>query len=156
MTASVLGPNGSQLVELAGDRAWLIRTIGDIVCSFQWLQLDEIDPDAPVACMTLFPALRRMDTAAYVIPQRNGYHYARNDGTASPDLMGLAFKATVHMGFFPDRMTVHRVMDIVLEGLPDLIRMPSEQPGSLNLKRLVHGIEAQASVNGRVIHQEVL
>jgi hypothetical protein len=156
MSASILGPNGQRMVELGGERAWLTRTKGDIVCSFQWIQVDEIDRDAPVACMTLFPAMRHMDTAAYVIPQRNAYVYANRDGGQSPALMGLAFKAAQHMGFFPDQMTVHRVMDIVLAGLPDLIRMPSEQPGSLNIKRIVHGIEASASVNGKRIHEEVL
>jgi hypothetical protein len=156
MSGSILGPNGQRMVELAGERAWLTRTKGDITCSYQWIQVDELDRDAPVACMCLFPNMRHMDTAAYVIPQRNAHEYATNRGEQSPALMGMAFKAAAHMGFFPDTSTVHRIMDIVIDGLPDLIRMPSEQPGSLNIARLVHGIEASASINGRTIHQEVL
>jgi len=156
MSASILGPNGQRMVELGGERAWLTRTKGDIVVSFQWLHIDELDREAPVPCMCLFPAVRHMDTAAYVIPQRNAYAYASNRGGQSPALVGLAFKACAHMGFFPDRMTVHRVMDIVLENLADLIKMPSEQPGALDIKRRVLGLEASARVNGKTLIEEVL
>lgn len=156
MSASILGPNGQRMVELGGERAWLQRTKGDIVCSFQWLQVDEVDREAPVACMCLFPAMRHMDTAAYVIPQINAHAYANSAGGASPALMGLAFKAAGHMGFFPDKTTVHRIMDIVLEGIPDLIMMPSEQPGALNIARLMHGIEARATVNGKTFNETLL
>lgn len=156
MSASILGPNGQRMVELGGERAWLTRTKGDIVVSFQWIQVDEIDREAPTACMCLYPAQRHMDTAAYVIPQKNAHEYATSRGEQSAALLGMAFKAAVHCGFFPDQSTVHRIMDIVLENIPDLLKMPSDQPGALNIKRLVHGIEASASVNGKVIHQEVL
>jgi len=156
MSASILGPNGQRMVELGGERAYLTRTKGDIVCSMQWIQIDEVDREAPSACMCLFPAMRHMDTAAYVIPQKNAHAYATRDGGQSPALMGLAFKAAVHMGFFPDKSTVHRIMDIVLENIPDLIRMPSEQPGSLNIARLVRGIEAKATVNGKTFNEELL
>lgn len=156
MSASILGPNGQRMVELGGERAWLTRTKGDIVCSFQWMHIDDIDPDAPVACMCLFPAMRQMDVGAYVIPQRNAHEYATSSGEQSPALLGLAFKACAHMGFFPDRMTVHRVMDIVLENLPDLIRMPCDQPSDLNIKRIVQGLEARATINGKTIREEVL
>lgn len=153
MSASILGPNGQRMVELGGERSWLQRTKGDIVVSFQWL---DIGGEAPEACMCLFPALRHMDTAAYVIPQRNAFAYATRDGGATPDHVGVAFKAAIHMGFFPDKSTVHRIMDIVLDNIPDLVRMPSEQPNDLAMKRALLGIEASAKLNGRHIHSEVL
>ena len=156
MSASILGPNGQRMVELGGERAWLTRTKGDIVCSFQWLHVDEVDREAPVACMCLFPAVRHMDTAAYVVPQTNAWAYASSDGGPTPALAGLAFKAATHMGFFPDESTIFRIMDIVLEGMPDLVRMPSEQPGTLDIKRLVHGIEARATVNGKTFNETLL
>ena len=153
MTSSILGPNGSRLVEMGGERAWRVRTKGDIVVSFQWL---DIGGEEPEACMCLFPALRRMETGAYVIPQANAYAYATRDGGATEQHVGLAFKAAIHMGFFPDKSTIQRIMDAVVENIPDLIEMPSEQPGALNIKRAVMGIEATASVNGRTIVSEVL
>ena len=37
--ASILGPRGTPMVELGGERAWRQRVIGDVVCSYQWLDL---------------------------------------------------------------------------------------------------------------------
>lgn len=156
MSGSILGPSGRPMVELGGERAWLQRVKGDIVCSFQWLQLDELDPDAPIPCMCLFPTVRRMETGAYVIPQRNAYAYATNRGGPTPALLASAFQAAQDLGFFPDKTTVTRVMDIVLEGLPDLIRMPSEQPHSLDVARRRLGIEASVTINGKTYREDVL
>jgi hypothetical protein len=152
-TQSILGPHGTPMVELGGERAWLQRIKGDIVCSFQWL---DIGLEEPHPCMALFPAMRRMDTAAYVIPQRNAWAYATRDGNATPEHLGVAFKAALHMGFHPDQSTVHRIMDIIVEGIPDLVRMPSDQPASLHVARVLMGIEASAKVNGKVVKEEVL
>lgn len=154
--STILGPNGKRMVELGGERAWLVRVIGDVVASYQWLHRPDIDPEGPHPCMCLYAANRRMDTGAYVIPQRNAFAYATNRGEPTPALLGMAFKAAQFMGFFPDRMTVKRVIDIIVEGLPDLIRMPSEQPSALEIKRARLGIEASAAINGKTIHQEVI
>lgn len=151
--ASILGPSGMPMVELAGERAWRVRTIGDIVCSFQWLDIGE---EEPAPCMALFPANRRMDVAAYVIPQRNAYAYADSNGNPTRELLGSAFKAAIHMGFHPDQTTVRRIIDVIVEGMPDLIEMPSEQPAALEVRKVLHGIEATAKVNGRTIHEELL
>ena len=153
MSASILGPRGTPMVELGGERAWLQRVIGDIVCSYQWIDIGEDDPSP---CMVLFPAARHMDTAAYVIPQRNAYAYATSRGDPTPDLMGCAFKAAQHMGMWPDKSTISRIMTIVIEGLPDLVRMPSDQHADLNIKRLVQGIEATVKINGRVVSEDLL
>ena len=64
--------------------------------------------------------------------------------------------AATSMGFYPDQSTVFRIVDVIVDGLPDLIRMPSDQPGQLDIKRAIHGIEATAKVNGNVIHQELI
>ena len=150
---NVLGPNGTQMVEMGGSRAWLQRVKGDIVCSFQWLDIGE---DEPHPCMCLFPAHRRMSSGAYVIPQRNAYIYADNRGNPDREFYAVAFSAAVELGFHPDKSTVHRVMDIVLDGIPDLIRMPSSQPSALDIKRHIAGIEAHAKINGQSVLQEVL
>ena len=162
MTASILGPRGLPLVELGGDRAWRTFVKGDVIASLQWIDVAAADPEfpesGPVPCMCLHHAHRRMETGAYVIPQRNAFQYALADGAGIPDSFKAAvLMAVVQLGFDPmDRAAAHRVFDIVLEAMPDLIRMPSDMPGALGVKRQVFGIEAQASINGRVIHQEVL
>lgn len=153
---SILGPNGQRMVELSGERSWLTRTTGDIVSSYQWMHLDQIDPEAPVACMVLFPANRMVEPAAYVIPQANAWAFADNRGGPTPHCLKAAFLAATDMGMFPDEFTLRRIVDIIVDGMPDLIRMPSEQPGSLNIKRMVLGMEATARVNGRIVNEELL
>ncbi len=151
--SGILSPRGQRMVELGGDRCWEQRIKGDIVISYQWLHVGGKEPQA---CMVLFPATLKLDGGAYAIPQENAYEYADASGGPTPYLLIAAHNAAATMGFFPDKSTVFRIVDIIVEGLPDLIRMPSEQPGQLNLDRIVHGIEATARVNGQVIHQEVL
>lgn len=151
--SSILSARGQRHVELGGERTWLQRTKGDICITFQWLDIGKREP---AACMVLFPTTMKMDGGAYAIPQDNAYEYADAAGEPTPYLMVAAFNAAQSMGFFPDQSTVFRIVDIIVENLPDLIRMPSEQPGELNIDRIVRGIEATAKVNGQVIHQEVL
>lgn len=150
---SILGPSGQSWVELGGDRSWEQRVKGDIVVSYQWLMAGKKEPQA---CMVLFPTVPKMDGGAYAIPQENAYEYGDARGNPTPYLMTAAMNAATSMGFFADESTVFRIVDIIIEGLADLIRMPSEQPASLNLEKPKYGIEASAKVNGEIVHQEVI
>jgi hypothetical protein len=154
LTASVLGPSGSKFVCLDTSRAWMHRTIGEFVCSFQWLDLD--DGEDPQPCMCIFKASRMMDVVPYVIPQRNAYAFADKSGGPSPHAIGAAFKACLHMGTFPSNDTVRKLLDIIVEGIPDLVRMPTDQHEALNLRRTFYGMEATAKINGRTVREEVL
>lgn len=151
--SSILGATGANWVECGGERSWMHRGKGDIVVSYQWL---DIGKKEPVACMVLFPTTPKMDGGAYAIPQDNAYEYGDSKGNPTPYLLTAAMNAATSMGFHPDQSTVFRIVDIIVDGLPDLIRMPSDQPGALAIKRAVHGIEATAKVNGQVVHQEVI
>ncbi len=157
MSTSILGPTGQAMVMIGGERAWKQRVIRDVVCTYQWLDRPDIDPDGPHPCMVLHRRDATHDHGAYVIPQRNAFVYAEKDGTPTMALMGSAFKAAVTLGFFPDQSTVHRIIDVIVEGIGDLVTMPSDQPGEFNMRKLERfGIEATAKVNGQTIHQEVL
>ena len=152
--SAIMGTSGQSWVELGGDRTWgQQRVKGDIVCSFQWLQAGKKEPQA---CMVLFPATIKLDGGAYAIPQENAYEYVASDGNPTPHLMVAAFNAAQSMGFYADQSTVFRIVDIIADGLPDLIRMPSDQPVSLDIKAPAIGIEATAKVNGITVHQEVI
>lgn len=156
MSISLLSPSGRPMVELGGQTSWRQHVKGDIVVSYQWLDRPDIDPEGPHPCMVLFPASRRMDGGAYVIPQRNAFAFANADGSPSAHLMGTAFKAAHTLGFFPDQSTVFRIIDAIVEGMRDLVDMPSSQPGELNLKKLIQGIEATAKVNGKTIAEDLI
>ena len=152
--SSLLSARGQRMVELGGERSWLERTKGDIGIIFQWLEIPGKKEPQPV--MALFPLILKLDGGAYVIPQDNAYEYADSKGEPTPYLLTAAFNAAQTMGFFPDQSTVFRIVDIIVESLPDLIRMPSDQPERLNVERPTMGIEATAKVNGQTIHEEIL
>ena len=159
--SSILGPNGTPMVDLGGERAWRQRVIGDVVCSYQWLDLrawgEPGAEDEPEPCMVLFPALRRMETGAYTIPQRNAYVYADNKGRPTEWLFRAAHAACETLGFSSwDKSAYMRVLDVIVEGIPDLIQMPSTQPTALEVRRPVAGIEIKATAAGQMLHAEVI
>lgn len=159
--SSILGPSGTPMVELGGTRAWRQRVIGDIVCSYQWLDLraagDDTADGFPEPCMVLFPAFRRMDIGAYTIPMRNAYAYVDNKGSPTPQLLKTAALAAETLGFdMNDKASISRMLDIICEGIPDLIDMPTEQPNALEVKKYRMGIEVTASASGKAMHSEVL
>lgn len=151
--SGILSPNGQSWVEVGGERCWLQRIKGDICVTYQWLDVGKREPSA---CMALFPITMKLGGGMYAIPQENAYEYADVKGNPTPYLMTAAFNAAQQMGFFPDESTVFRIVDIIVDGLADLVRMPSEQPTDFHIKKPVMGIEATARAGGRVVHQEVL
>jgi hypothetical protein len=158
---SILGPSGMPMVELGGERAWRQRVIGDIVVSYQWIDLraagDATAAGQPEPCMCLFPAFRRMHTGAYTIPFRNAFAYVDNKGNPTPQLMKTACLAAETLGFdMNDRSAIRRMLDVIVEGIPDLIEMPSEQPPALEVRKHRMGIEVTARAHGQDMHTELL
>lgn len=151
--SSLLSPSGQTWVELGGERVYDQRIKGDITITLQWLMVGKPEPSA---CMVLFPTVPKMDGGAYAIPQDNAYEYADSNGNPTPYLMTAALNAATSMGFYPDEFTVFRIVDIIIENLPDLIRMPSDQPQRLDIQKPVMGIEATAKVAGQVVREEVI
>lgn len=159
MSASLLGPRGTPFVELGGERSWRQYTKGDVVASLQWVDLQAIDknfPEAgPIPCMCLFHAFRRMETGAHVIPQRYAYLYGAAEGKPTDYFFNGVMNACETLGFDRnDKAAQHRVMDIVLDAMPELILMPSDQPAKLHVKKTPMNIDVSVNINGRVAHQE--
>lgn len=159
MNASLLGPRGTPFVELGGERAWRQFSKGDVLASLQWIDLkaqDEAFPeDGPVPCMCVYHAFRRVETGAHVIPQRYAYLYGAAEGKPTDYFFNSVMNACETLGFDRnDRAARHRVMDVVLDAMPDLILMPSDQSVALELARQQLGIEATVRINGRVAHEE--
>jgi hypothetical protein len=158
---SILGPRGTPMVELGGERAWRQRVIGDVVCSYQWIDLraagDPKGEEWPEPCMVLFPAFRRMEAGAYTIPQRNAFAYVDRKGNPTPQLLKTCALAAETLGFdMNDRASIRRMIDIICEGIPDLIDMPSDQPSALEVQKHRMGIEVSARASGRELHTEVI
>jgi hypothetical protein len=143
---------------LGGEGAWKQRTIKGIFCSFQWLDLSADGLETTNPCMVLFRP-GSMGGGAYVVPQQNAHRFGHRDGTPTQHLLTASFAAAQQLGFdMRDKQAIRQVVDIVIEGLPDLILMPSEPPNgsSAIMKELVRGIEASVKVNGRKVYEELL
>jgi hypothetical protein len=153
--SSILGPSGNRMVELGSQSSWLIRQKGDIVCTFQWLDIGD-ESGEPQPCMCLYPVNKRMESGAYVLPQSETYRFADTKGNPTPHLMGSAFKAATAMGFFPDKSTIHRIMDIVVDGISDLVKMPSYVPTEVTKKGPIQGIEVTLKAGDKVIHEALV
>lgn len=160
MTAalSLLGPSARPMVALGGANAWKTREIKGVHCSFQWLDLSASGMEQTNPCMCLYRP-RGGDRGAYVIPQQNAFEFGTREGNPTSHLGTSAFAAAEMLGFdLRDKYAIRTIIDIIIEGLPDLILMPSEPPASSDaiIKRAILGIEAQARVNGKTVIQEVL
>ncbi|MFN5350892.1 MAG: hypothetical protein ACK5A0_15395, partial [Polaromonas sp.] len=113
--------------------------------------------DGPIPCLTLFHAFRRMNTGAHVIPQRYAYLYGATDGKPTKAFFNGVVNACETLGFDRnDKAAQHRVMDLVLDAMPDLILMPTTQPNALEVKKHTLNIQASVKINGRTAHQESL
>ncbi len=107
-------------VMIGGEKAWKKRAHGDIGVSFQWVNGEQ--------SMILFPLHRRTrDAGAFVIGISAMHLYAQANGypnlhTCIPRAMEAA--RTMDMG--QDKATVRRIVEIILDSLPDLAQMPPE------------------------------
>lgn len=156
---TILGPSGLPFVDLSGDRSWRQYTKGDIVVSFQWIDLKasnpEYDEEGPVPCMVLHHAYRRMDTSAYVIPQTAAFKYIGANGSPTMWFYNAVALAALEMGFDKnDKAAMTRTLDCVYEYLPELFKMSAQQPDALEVKKATQGIQLSVKVNGDTIHQQ--
>lgn len=157
MRATLLGPTARPMVCIGGKGAWKTRTIKGIFCSFQWVDLTSEGLGAANACMVLINP-NSMDRQAYVIPQERAYLYGHKDGTPTQHLITAAFAAADKLGVGINRSSIRNVVDIIIDGLPDLVLMPSEPPNhsDILIEHAIHGIEARAKINDRTVAEEVL
>jgi hypothetical protein len=161
--SSILGPTARPFVQLGGANAWKTRVIKGVHCSFQWIDLRkwgfEDTPDhAAVACMCLFRP-SSMESVPYVIPQPQAFLFGDNKGNPTAHLFTSAAAALEGLGYdVRDKAAWKAMVDIIIEGLPDLILMPSEPPENSDVivKKAVMGIEMRATMNGKVLREEVL
>lgn len=113
-------------VILGGDTAWKVRVKNDIVCAYHWVNGE------PAMC--LYPRDKRPGAAAFVIMLSVAHQYARRDGYPTPYLLEACATAAVVMGMEAQGFTMHRIADIILDGLEDLVRMPPDPPKAAQKK----------------------
>lgn len=100
-------------------KAHLSRVHGDITVIFSWLN-DE-------RAMFLIPHLRK-GAPWYVVCESAAYTWDDMDAKNIPLVIAKATKACEVLGIEPSHWNCRRIAGMVIDGLPDLIRMPSSPP----------------------------
>lgn len=128
-------------VILGGDTAWKVRAKGDIVCAYHWINAE------PALC--LYPRQKKLGAGAYVIALSVAHLYARSDGYPTRYLIEASGRAAAVMGMDVTGFTIHRIADIIIDGLEDLVKMPPEPP--MPKKKGRHLGEISLKSDGKVI-----
>lgn len=105
---------------VGGPDAWKIRTQGDIIIAYHWVNGEP--------AMVLWPARKPLGCVPYCIGMSHAYKYAKNTGYPTPYCIQQAAVAAQVMGMDNGRETVKRIVEIILDGLEDLVKMPEERP----------------------------
>lgn len=137
------------MIELGGAKAWKVKRKGDVVAAYHWVNGE------PALVLYKNPSLSGTTNrpGAYVIPLESAFKYADSkSGMPTRYAIQQARIAAEQMGFFPDHSTVTRVVDVILDGLIELVEMPPE-PTGLNQKQADAIGEMVVKLNGRVIKE---
>ena len=104
---------------LGGPDAWKIRKQGDIVIAYHWVNGEP--------AMILWPERKPLGCVPYCIGMSHAYKYALNTGYPTQYCMQQAVIAAKVMGMDAGRETAKRIVEIILDGLEDLVKMPPER-----------------------------
>lgn len=129
---------------ILGDNAWLKRINHGLVSSYQWFNGEP--------AMFLYPAGKERG-GAFVLPIDSAHQWVMSNG--HPDLahaIPVAMQAAKTMGLDTDKSTIRRIVDVIIDGIPDLLRMPPERPKTLDEPGVAIG-EASIKLDGEVIHE---
>jgi hypothetical protein len=137
----LLSEEGQQMIKIGGDNARFQRVTGDIVSSYQYVNGEP--------AMVLWPKRHGFMTkrGAYAICLSAAWKYADMSY-----LVAAAHDAAQTMGFEESRSTTKRIMDIILDGLEDLVRMPPMPQHMHEDGRDLESVgEASITIDGREI-----
>ena len=123
-------------------KAHLHRVHGDITVIFSWIN-DE-------RAMVLVPHLRK-GAPWFVVMDSAAHTWDDHDAKNIPTVIAKASKACEVLGIEPSPWNVRRIAGLVIDGIPDLIRMPSSPPKEYHRANFGH-MELRA--DGDLIAQE--
>lgn len=128
MSLDILGPNGKSYTVVGGDAAFRKFWKHDIAVSMQWYtNEDEWLDEEP--CM--FISCPSRSKAAYIIPLRDLHQFVTGAGNYDArNAAEVALRIANHIGVDPtSRSSMHAIMDVLYENLPDLLKMPPKPEG---------------------------
>jgi len=138
---------------IGGERAWRRFRKGDIAIALHWINGEP--------AMVLFPALvtesRLRRIVPFVIPLSVGHEYVNSSG--HPNLLRAlkgATEAAACLGMLPEASTVYRIVDAIVEAMPDLVAMPPEPEALRKADQGPAVGEMSLRAGGKLVHEEVV
>lgn len=149
LKSSLLHATGKKMVMLGGD-VFDQRVTGDIVSEFKWVDGEPV--------MLIYKRVLGNNTPAYMIEMADAHLFALSSGAPSKALLGkLCHEAARAIGSEHDKATIFRLIDVIMDGLPDLLRMPPEPKEHEIANRPSSGNdEMSIKVNGQTVIEVVV
>lgn len=107
---------------IGGQNAWKTFVEKGILCSLQWVEIPtgvRGEPDQFEPCMVLASAIAKIGRPGYVIPLNNAFWYQDPREAA-----GRARTIANHIGLGDTSGDAVRVLDVILNHLEELVKMP--------------------------------
>jgi hypothetical protein len=118
LRSKLLHPSGKAMVMLGGD-VYEQRTKGDIIYEFKWVEGEPV--------MLIYKRTLGRNSPAYMIEMLDAHKFAMSNGHATSRLMKeYCIAAAEAVQAHHDKATMHRMIDVILDGIPILLSMPPE------------------------------
>ena len=123
-------------IVVGGPNARKVRRIGEFVLAFQYVNDEE--------AMVLYPARPSRSAGAFVVCLSSAYKYAGSNGYPTKYMLEQAVTACKVMDMQPGRSTLRAIIDVIVDGLVDLIEM---KPMPAEFEQPMGEVEVQADGN---------
>lgn len=138
--------SGKPMVMLGGPFVHKHYVKGDICVEFKWHDGEPV--------MIMYKAVAQTKVGAYMVEMKDAHKFANPNGHQTAQLQELCQQAHDAMGFHMDKFAVFRIMDIILDGLGELLKMPPEPMASEESNRPVAlGDELTVKLDGKTLFE---
>lgn len=144
LRTNILHESGKPMVMLGGD-VYEQRVKGDIVYEFKWVSGEPV--------MLLYKRTLGSNSPAYMIEMKDAHKFGKSNGHATQRLLThYCVEAANAIQAQHDKATAHRIIDVILDGIPILLSMPPE-PKALEIanRPTTGNDEMTIKLNGKVI-----
>ncbi len=142
-------PSGRKMVMLGGV-CYKRYKHGDIICEVKWVDGEGV--------MILYKSVLGANTPAYMIEHRDAHLFAQSNGYAAKKLLSTyAREAAIALNSEHDKATIGRIIDVILNCMEDLIKIPPEPRAQAVANQPSSGHdELSIKVNGKTVAEIVI
>lgn len=149
LKTSLLHASGKQMVMLGGD-CWDQRVTGNTVSEFKWVDGEPV--------MLIYRHVLGKNTPAFMIELADAWKFATSSGHATKRLLDETSKqAAEALHVMNDKFAIYEIITVILDGIPDLLRMPPEPKAIEIANRPSSGNdELSIKIDGKTVIETVI